>query len=702
MDNNSKTLAEMFPDLAKQWDYGKNEGITPNTVSAGSHKEVYWICPICHQSYKKRICNRTSPSKRANESAKCPICLGRVIIPGFNSLKAKFNEIVEKEWDFDKNEVDPDTISPYTNKKYWWRCLKGHDSYLASCNNKMLQNGGNCPKCSHHKISVENSLLFVNPILAEEWNYELNELEPDEVFANSNISVYWKCKKGHVWKAKINNRNNKRGCPICSRGRQTSLPEQIIYHYVKLAFPDAINGYKYKNAEIDIFIPSLLWGIEYDGGFYHNTINKVAVDFKKTKKLFDGGIKLIRIREKDCPKLDDGSVVIEAMYSSDYSYLNSVISQILSILGKVANKTIAERVDVENVRNIIEEKLSTVPQEKSLLKSNPKLAEDWDYELNAPLRPENVYPNSSKTAHWKCKRCGYQWTAVIGSRNQGYGCPRCSNREHYTTEEWVKKAKMIHGNKYDYSEVNYINSKTPVKIKCLIHGFFEQIPSEHLQGKGCKFCTHQAFHPKESLAIIAPSIAVEWDYELNENSGYTPETIGIDSNKKFYWHCDNGKPHSYLATIASRVYRHSRCSICHGKQVTYDTSVECNCPELVKEWCDFNEITPSEVSCGSERKFWWKCENPMHKPYLASVYSRVHLHSGCPECAGNRKSDVTYRQELAKCFPNIKLLTPYVKSNVKIQCECNQCGYRWESYPYNLLKKRTGCPNCKYPRIQKK
>ncbi len=696
-----KTLAEAFPDIAKQWDYEKNGNLTPDTVSSGSHMDIYWICPICHKSYKKKICNRTSPSRRNKESDKCPICLGRIIIPGYNSLKTKYPEIVEKEWDFNLNDIDPDTISSHTNKKYWWWCLNGHPSYQSTPNNKISGTGGNCPRCSHQKLSPEFSLAIVNPKLAEEWNYELNELTPDKVFANSNISVYWKCKKGHVWKTKINNRNNGKGCRECSKGHHTSFPEQIIYHYVIQAFPDAINGFKYGKTEIDIYISSLHVGIEYDGEFYHSLAAKKIRDEQKTKKLAKEGIKLIRIREIGCPSLNDGSVIFNMKYTSDYADLYNVIPQLLSCLSKIANKDIDMHIDIESIREEISEQLSTVPQEKSLLSINPSLANEWDYELNDPLRPEQVYPNSSRKAHWKCKECRYQWEAVIGSRNQGYGCPRCSNRENYTTEEWIRKAKEIHGDKYDYSIVNYVNSKTPVTIICSNHGEFEQMPSEHIGGKGCKYCAHQAFHPNDSFANIAPEIATEWDYELNKDSGYTPETIGIDSVKQFYWHCNNGKPHSYHATIASRVNRHTGCAVCHGKQIAYDSSVEYKCPELIKEWCDFNDLKPSEISCGSEIKVWWKCNNPIHKPYQASIYSRVHLHSGCPECSGNIKSDASYREELAQYFPNIELLNEYKKSSERVTCRCKLCGYEWDAFPYNLLKHKKGCTNCNAPRNDK-
>lgn len=58
-----------------------------------------------------------------------------------------------------------------------------------------------------------------------------------------------------------------------------------------------------------------------------------------------------------------------------------------------------------------------------------------------------------------------------------------------TTEEFVSKARLVHGYKYDYSKVEYINSKTKVCLVCPIHGEFWQRPNDHLHGKGCRFCS---------------------------------------------------------------------------------------------------------------------------------------------------------------------------------------------------------------------
>ena len=59
-----------------------------------------------------------------------------------------------------------------------------------------------------------------------------------------------------------------------------------------------------------------------------------------------------------------------------------------------------------------------------------------------------------------------------------------------TTEEFISKAKIVHGDKYDYSKVHYVNARTKVCISCPHHGCFFQLPSRHLSGDGCPSCPH--------------------------------------------------------------------------------------------------------------------------------------------------------------------------------------------------------------------
>jgi len=70
----------------------------------------------------------------------------------------------------------------------------------------------------------------------------------------------------------------------------------------------------------------------------------------------------------------------------------------------------------------------------------------------------------------------------------GYECPKCNNEYKPTTQEWIERAKEVHGDKYDYSKVEYINAKTKVCIICPQHGEFWQVPNNHLNGNNCPSC----------------------------------------------------------------------------------------------------------------------------------------------------------------------------------------------------------------------
>ena len=88
----------------------------------------------------------------------------------------------------------------------------------------------------------------------------------------------------------------------------------------------------------------------------------------------------------------------------------------------------------------------------------------------------------------KCNICGEEKEARVSAFR---GCKKCSlvnNRSH--KEEFIEKARIEHGNKYNYDLVEYTNSKTKVKIFCNhCQRIFEQIPNGHLRGKGCNTCS---------------------------------------------------------------------------------------------------------------------------------------------------------------------------------------------------------------------
>ena len=98
------------------------------------------------------------------------------------------------------------------------------------------------------------------------------------------------------------------------------------------------------------------------------------------------------------------------------------------------------------------------------------------------------YVNSTTKVCIICPIHGEFWMIPIDHiYQQKQGCPKCVNRG-LNTEEIINKFRQVHGDKYDYSKVEYVKMHDKVKIICPIHGEFQQTPSKHLLGQGCSKC----------------------------------------------------------------------------------------------------------------------------------------------------------------------------------------------------------------------
>ena len=144
---------------------------------------------------------------------------------GFNDLETTNPELAQ-QWHPTKNgEASPYDVSDGSSVKAWWLCNKGHEWQAATCHR--TRNHSGCPYCSgRYAIKDENDLATLYPDLVKEWNYEKNgNLRPEQFAAYSSKKVWWKCKKGHEWQARIADRNKGRGCPIC---RKIKKQEKIV------------------------------------------------------------------------------------------------------------------------------------------------------------------------------------------------------------------------------------------------------------------------------------------------------------------------------------------------------------------------------------------------------------------------------------------------------------------------------------------
>ena len=209
-------LLSQRPDVANEWDYEKNI-LGPDEVTYQSVKSYYWICSKCGHNWKTKVSVRTSLG------CGCPICSRDKIsdkqryCEENESLAIMEPELI-KEWDYEKNTLDPKHIKRHCNEKAFWKCLKGHS--WESVINSRLNGKNKCPYCSGRLAIVgENDLATTHPQLIEEWDYNKNKLTPQQVKSGTSKKAWWICKKcGYEWETLINIRTRGCGCPRC-KGR---------------------------------------------------------------------------------------------------------------------------------------------------------------------------------------------------------------------------------------------------------------------------------------------------------------------------------------------------------------------------------------------------------------------------------------------------------------------------------------------------
>ena len=131
------SLAETNPELIMEWDYDKNT-ITPNNITAGSGKKVYWKCKTCGYNWEASIDHRVN-------GRGCPVCTNRIIIPGHNDLASQRPNLM-KEWDCDNNlNLDPTHLALGSGKKAHWKCSICGNEWQATIVSRTRGRG--CPAC---------------------------------------------------------------------------------------------------------------------------------------------------------------------------------------------------------------------------------------------------------------------------------------------------------------------------------------------------------------------------------------------------------------------------------------------------------------------------------------------------------------------------------------------------------------------------
>lgn len=511
-----KCIEDRNIDLLVEWDRERNEPLMPWDVSRGSHRVAWWKCSQGHE-WQAAIYVRTGGHG-------CPFCKGKRVEIGHNDLASQHPELVE-QWDTLKNmPLTPENVMSGSKTPVWWRCEKGHE-WKAQINGRV--NGEGCPYCAGRAVLAGyNDLATINPVLAMEWHPEKNgNLTPQEVMAGSNRTVWWRCEKGHEWKARIVSRaTNGMGCPVCA-GR-TVLPG---YNDLKTKYPAvAVQWHPSKNGtltpdQVTAFNNTSVWwrcekGHEWKAQIMARTHNAAG-----------------------CPVC--------------------------------ANKAI-------------------LPGYNDLATLNPELAAQWHPTKNGNLTPHQIGLGCQKRVWWCCEK-DHEWRAIVYSRAKGdAGCPFCAN-------------KIV-------------------------------IPGEN------------------DLTSFYPDIAAQW--HPSKNGTLTPDQVHSQSNKYIWWRCEKG--HEWKAAINGRTQKHTGCPYCTGRKVLAGfNDLATVDPQIAEQWHPTlnGALTPEMVTKGSHKKVWWECQ--LGHVWQAVVYSRTGpTRSGCPVCAGVVKRPKPWhpqeKWETTKAFNN--------------------------------------------------
>ena len=150
----------------------------------------------------------------------CPYCSGNRIGYG-NDLESLHPKLM-KEWDFNKNTLDPKKLRPHTMKKAWWICKKGHE-YKSSIPSRVK--GSKCPYCTHQRAGYGNSLQDKFPNTSKQFHPTKNgDLTPKDVFPSTHKKYWWRCENGHEWEqSTLTRTTSKISCEKCELASRSKL-----------------------------------------------------------------------------------------------------------------------------------------------------------------------------------------------------------------------------------------------------------------------------------------------------------------------------------------------------------------------------------------------------------------------------------------------------------------------------------------------
>ena len=266
-----------------------------------------------------------------------------------------------------------------------------------------------------------------------------------------------------------------------------------------------------------------------------------------------------------------------------------------------------------------------------------------------------------------CPEHGEFWQEAHEHLN-GKGCRKCAKCYKPTTEEFIDQCKKVHGDKYDYSKVEYTDSKTKVCIICPIHGEFWQTPQHLLEGHGCQRCTARYYFTQEEFINETKKIYGD-KYDLSK-------TKFINFTTKITFECPiHGKqtvlPHNFLkgkgCPKCAKKRGASKRIMGLSKFINLATEIHNNKYDYSKvEYV--NSTTKVCIICPEHGEFWQRPTD--------------HLHGHeCPKC-GYKKSKYEDHELCKSLASKCKTRSEFIKKYEGAYRISKKNGWVEEFFPY--------------------
>ena len=323
------------------------------------------------------------------------------------------------------------------------------------------------------------------------------------------------------------------------------------------------------------------------------------------------------------------------------------------------------------------------------------------------------YVNNNTKVCIICPKHGEFWQTPK-THLRSLGCPKCTrenaSKERSKDSEWfINKSQIIHGDKYDYSKVKYINANKKVCIICPKHGEFWQTSNMHFNGQGCPKCTKEDITCKQSIE----NAKLFWDkITRNNNSNLNfDKTQYVNSRTKI---CVTCKKHGDFFVLPMIFTKRQYCPKCKQEQIEQEKNKKALNLELLqqrKKQEKIKKFIEKSQSVHGDKYDYSKVEyiNKQTKvciicPEHGEFWQKPHFHMKgckCPKCALNNiklKLSWTTEQFITKAkeihgdkYDYSKV--EYVNNNTKVCIICPKHGEFWQT-PNMHLNEHQGCPLC--------